>query len=84
MLEFIKAVSDTVFDMINAVHYDKPLVFTAATFQKKLVSHHEAVNINKLLNTFELIKAVSHTVFYILNAVHYDKPLTFTGAIALS
>ena len=30
MFEFIKAVSDTVFDMINAVYYDKPLIFTRA------------------------------------------------------
>ena len=28
--EFIKAVSYTVFDMINAVYYDKPLIFTGA------------------------------------------------------
>ena len=42
--EFIKAISDTVFDMINAFYPDKPLVFIRATFQKKFVSHHPAVN----------------------------------------
>ena len=42
---FIKAVSDTVLDMINDVYHDKPLIFIGATFRKKLVSHHQAVNI---------------------------------------
>ena len=37
-LEFIKAVSDTVFDMINAAYYDKPLI---------LISHNQAVNTNQ-------------------------------------
>ena len=40
MFEFIKAVSDTVLDMINAVYYDKPFI---------LVSHHQVVNINRLI-----------------------------------
>ena len=44
MLEFIKAVSETVFDMINAAYHDKPLIFIGATFREKLVSHHRAVN----------------------------------------
>ena len=47
-VKFIKAVSDTVtdtvFDMIYAVYHDKPLVFTRATFRKKLVSHHRAMS----------------------------------------
>ena len=30
MFEFIKAVSDTVLDMINAAYSDKPLIFTKA------------------------------------------------------
>ena len=30
MLEFIKAVSETVLDMINAAYYDKPLIFIMA------------------------------------------------------
>ena len=42
--KFIKAVSDTVFDLINAFYHDKPLIFIGATFQEKLVSHHQAVN----------------------------------------
>ena len=29
---FIKAVSDTVLDMINAAHYDKPLILIKAMF----------------------------------------------------
>ena len=32
------------FDMINAVYRDKPLIFTEATLWEKLVSHHRAVN----------------------------------------
>ena len=44
--EFIKAVSETVLDMINAAYYDKPFVYIRATFQEKLVSLREAVNIN--------------------------------------
>ena len=35
MFEFIKAVFDTVLDMLNAAYYDKPLI---------LISHHQAVN----------------------------------------
>ena len=44
--EFIKAASDTVFNMINAfiVYHNKPLIFTGAIFREKLVSHHRAVN----------------------------------------
>ena len=30
MFEFIKAVSETVLDMINAVYYDKPLILIMA------------------------------------------------------
>ena len=44
MLKFIKAVSDTVFEMINAVYHDKPLIFIRATFREKLLSYHQAVN----------------------------------------
>ena len=44
MFECIKAVSDTVFDMIHAVYHDESLMFIGATFQEKLVSHHQAVN----------------------------------------
>ena len=51
-----------IFDMINAVYHDKPLMFIGAMFWEKLVSHHEAVN------TFEFIKAVSGTVLDIINA----------------
>ena len=41
---FIKAVPGTVFDMINAVYGDKPLIFIGATFREKLVSNDWAVN----------------------------------------
>ena len=42
----IMAASSTVLDMVNAVYYDKPLIFISATFREKLVSHHQAVNKN--------------------------------------
>ena len=35
--EFIKALSDTVFDVVNPVYYDKPLI---------LIYHYQAVNTN--------------------------------------
>ena len=44
--ELIKAVSDTVLDKINAVYHDKPLIFIGAALREKLISHHQAVNIN--------------------------------------
>ena len=40
----IKAVSGTVFDVINAVYHVKHLIFIGATFREKLVYHHRAVN----------------------------------------
>ena len=44
-IEFIKAVSGTVFGMINTVfNHDKLLIFIGATFLEKLISHHEAVH----------------------------------------
>ena len=46
MFKFIEAVSETAFDMINATYYGKPLVFIRAISREKLVSHHQAVNIN--------------------------------------
>ena len=46
MFQFIKAVSVTVLDMINAVFHDKPLIFIGATYREMLVSHHQAININ--------------------------------------
>ena len=33
MFIFIKAVSDAVFERINAVYHDKPLIFIRATFK---------------------------------------------------
>ena len=46
--DVIKAVSATVFDMINAIYGDKPLIFIGTRFQEKFVSLHQAVNINCL------------------------------------
>ena len=46
LFKFIKAVSDTVLDTINATYYAKPLIIIEAMFREKLVSHHQAVNIN--------------------------------------
>ena len=63
--KIIKAVSDTVFDLINIVYHNKPLMFW-----EMLVSHQQAA---KLLKTFELIKPV----FDSINAVYHDKPLMF-------
>ena len=37
MFTFIKAISDTVFDMINTVYHDNPLIFIRAMFREKLV-----------------------------------------------
>ena len=34
--------SHTVFDVINAIYHDKPLIFIGATFEEKLVSRGEA------------------------------------------
>ena len=31
---------------LNTANYDKPLIFTGATFREKFVSHHQAMNIN--------------------------------------
>ena len=45
MFDLIKAVSDTVFDMLNVVYHDKPLIFIRATLPEKHVSHHRAVSI---------------------------------------
>ena len=64
--------------MIKVAFYDKPLLFTGATFREKHVSHHRAV-LNKLLNTFEFIKAVSVSVLDMIKVTFYDKPLIFIG-----
>ena len=37
MFEFIKAVSDIVFDVINVVYRDKPLVFNGATIHCPMI-----------------------------------------------
>ena len=42
--KFIRAVSNTVLDMINAVYHNNPLIPIKAMFREKLVSHHRAVN----------------------------------------
>ena len=44
--EFIKAVSDTVLDILNGIYHDKPLILIGATCQERLVSHHQSFNIN--------------------------------------
>ena len=36
---FLNEFTDALFDMINAVHYDKPSIFIVATFREKLVLH---------------------------------------------
>ena len=42
----LKSFEDTVLDMINTAYHGKPLIFIGATFRDKLVSHHQAVNMN--------------------------------------
>ena len=42
--DIIKAVSDGILDMVNAVYHDKTLISISATFREKLVSHLQAVN----------------------------------------
>ena len=42
--EFIKAIFDTVLNMIHATYPRKPLVFIGAAFRGKLVSHHRLIN----------------------------------------
>ena len=44
LLASSKDVSVTALDTINAVYRDKPLIFIGATFGKKLISHHWAVD----------------------------------------
>ena len=38
--EFIKAVSDTVLDIIKAAYYAKPLIFIRTMFREKLVTEN--------------------------------------------
>ena len=40
----LSSVSDTVFDMVNAIYHDKLLIFIGAMFREKFVSLHWAVN----------------------------------------
>ena len=47
------AVSDTVLDIINATYYDKPLIFTGATFPEKLINLIPVV-----LNLYPLISHI--------------------------
>ena len=44
--KLIKAVPDTVFDLIKAVYHDTPFIFIGATFRERLTSHRQALNIN--------------------------------------
>ena len=45
VIEFIKAVFDTVLDMIIAAYYDNPFIPIRARLEN-LLSHHQAVNVN--------------------------------------
>ena len=91
MLELIKTVSDTVFDMINAAYYVKPLILIRAIFKFiKAVSDTVFDMINAVYHDkpliliramFKFIKAVSDTVFDTINAVYHDKPLILIRAI---
>ena len=62
--EFIRAVSNTVFDMINDAYYDKPLIFTGIMFWETLISIYQAVNETDsfLLMENNLIEAMAVTL----------------------
>ena len=78
MFTFIEAVSGTVFDMINAAYYDKPLMFI------KVVSDTALDMINAVYHDKPLIfiKAVPGTVLDKINAVYHDKPLISIKAVS--
>ena len=61
MFEFIEAVSDTVLDMINAVYYDKPLIFTEAIW----------LNLSKLFLTMYL----TWWMLFIMTSLWYSPSL---------
>ena len=44
MFKFIKVISGTVLDTINAVYHNKPLIFIRATFRKSVFYHHRSIN----------------------------------------
>ena len=69
-----------VFNMVNAVYHEKPLIIIGDKFREKLFSHHQAVNMNKLMNILDFIMAVSDNVLDMINAVYHEKPLVFIGA----
>ena len=68
--EFIKPFSDTVFEMINTVYHDKPLILSGLRFGRSL-----SPIIRQMVNTFEFIKPLSDTVFEMINTIYHDKPL---------
>ena len=74
--ELIKAVSDTVLDMINVVYQDKPLIFTEGCVSGEACLPSTGSEY-KFLDTFEFIKAVSDTVLDMINVAYCDKPLIF-------
>ena len=84
--EFIKAVSDTILDMINAAYYDKPLIFIGlyvwvyqgcfwhGIWHDKFRLLWQAFDIYQDY-TFEFTKAVSNTVLDMVNSAYNAKPL---------
>ena len=36
----------SIIEMINAVYWDRPLIFSRTTFREKLISHYQVVKIN--------------------------------------
>ena len=90
--EFIKAVSDTVFDMINAVYDDKTLIFTGAirsSLSRLFLTLYLTCWSRQAFSlyqgyTFKFIKAVFDTVFDMINAIYYNKTLIFIGAMRSS
>ena len=78
VFKFIKAVSDIVFNMINAVYHASLACLSWLRLGEACLPSSGSEY--KLLNTLELIKAVSDTVFNMINAVYHDKSLMFIVA----
>ena len=84
MFEFIKAVSDTVFDMINAVYHDKPLIFIRAMFREKLISHHQAVSEPDVIAIAKNLQVVSRSPVQSIFCIYWEVGIQHTLCETLS
>ena len=90
--KFIKAVSDTVLDIINAVYHDKPLIFIGdirSRLSKLFLTWHN--NCRLSWQAFDIYRDIRSslsklflTVLDIIIAVYHDKPLICIGDIRSS